>query len=167
MPRSARFLPDKVFYHVISRGNQKQKVFLHDLDYRCYLKMVRKYKKKFAVDVYGFCLMPNHVHFVLRFTESRYLSLFMQGLNQSYTIYFNAKYKKCGHLWQGRFKSMIISNEGYLLDCVEYVEFNPVRAELVKSASEYPWSSYRYRILDTKDHISDLPFSIKQLGSET
>ena len=71
----------------------------------------------------------------------------MQGISRSYTAHFNKKYKKVGHLWQGRFKSKVIAKDGYLIDCIQYVEHNPVRAKMVKAAAEYSWSSYRERTL--------------------
>jgi len=71
----------------------------------------------------------------------------MQGLSRSYTAYFNQRYKKVGHLWQGRFKSKVIVKDNYLIDCIHYIELNPVRANMVKTASDYVWSSYRERVI--------------------
>lgn len=71
----------------------------------------------------------------------------MQGVSRSYTAYFNKRYKKVGHLWQDRFKSKVIVKDNYLIDCIHYIELNPVRANLVKTAADYEWSSYRERIL--------------------
>jgi putative transposase len=83
--------------------------------------------------------------------ESKNLAKFMQGVSRSYTAYFNRRYKKCGHLWQGRFRSKIIARDRYLVDCIQYVEHNPVRAELAKAAGEYLWSSYRERTLGSEE----------------
>ena len=71
----------------------------------------------------------------------------MQGLSRSYTAYFNKRYKKVGHLWQDRFKSKVIVKDNYLIDCIHYIELNPVRANMVKAAGDYAWSSYRERLL--------------------
>ena len=91
--------------------------------------------------------MPNHVHLIGQPKELKNLAKFMQGLTRSYTAHFNQRYKKVGHLWQGRFKSKIIAKDGYLIDCIQYIEHNPVRANMVKAAIEYPWSSYREKAL--------------------
>ena len=155
MPRISRILIENAYYHVISRGNQKQKVFASEQDYFCYLGLLRKYKSKFHIRIYGYCLMPNHVHLVLQPQDTDRLSAFMKGINQSYALHFNLKYEKCGHLWQGRFKSMVIGQDCYLVDCIEYVEMNPVRANLVKTARDYQWSSYRYRVFGEQNSIID------------
>ncbi len=81
------------------------------------------------------------------------MAKFMQGLSRAYTAYFNKRYKKVGHLWQGRFKSKVIVKDSYLIDCIHYVEFNPVRAKIVNSAGEYRWSSYQERVLDKNSFI--------------
>ena len=112
-------------YHIITRGNQRQRVFIVDIDYLEYLQRVRYYKIKFRFCLYGYCLMPNHVHLVGEIEKSCDLSKFMQGINRSYTAYFNRRYKKTGHLWQGRFKSKVIVKDRYLLGCINYIEANP------------------------------------------
>jgi putative transposase len=147
MPTGPRLLIEKAFYHLITRGNQQQAVFLLERDYQKFISSLRKYKKKYRFLLYGFCLMPNHVHLVGEPLEIKNLSKFMQCLNRSYTAYFNKRYDKVGHLWQGRFKSKVIVKDRYVLDCIQYIEFNPVRANIVKSAANYLWSSYRERLL--------------------
>lgn len=147
MPTGPRFLLEHACYHIITRGNQRQKVFLDTADYEAYLVRLRRYKRRFGFQIYGFCLMPNHMHMVGEPKEAANLAKFMQGVSRSYTAYFNKRYKKVGHLWQGRFKSKVIAKDGYLIDCIQYVEHNPVRAQMVKSAGEYRWSSFRERAL--------------------
>ena len=93
--------------------------------------------------MYHFALMPNHVHLVLQVVDGPALSKAMQGLNLSYSLYYRKRYKYLGHLWQGRFKSLVIDRESYLLECGRYVELNPVRAHLARDPREYAWSSYR------------------------
>jgi putative transposase len=147
MSVGSRLLIDKACYHLIIRGNQQQVIFLLERDYQKFMSNLRKYKRKYHFRLYGFCLMPNHVHLVGEPVESKNLSKFMQCLNRSYTAYFNEHYTKVGHLWQGRFKSKVIVKDRYLLDCIQYVEFNPVRAKIVTTAADYLWSSYRERLL--------------------
>jgi putative transposase len=81
----------------------------------------------------------------------------MQGLNLSYARWFNKKYNKVGHIWQGRYKSMIIQKDEYFLDCLNYIEMNPVRANLSQAPSDYPWSSYGVRVLGEKSTLLDIP----------
>jgi putative transposase len=83
----------------------------------------------------------------------------MQVITQTYTFWFNKKYTKVGHLWQGRFKSMLINQDRYFIDCICYIEENPVRAGIVSSPKDYPWSSYKARILGNEDQILDIPNS--------
>lgn len=157
MPRSARILLENTCYHIIARGNQKQEVFFETIDYERYLQLLKKYKLKYHFKLYGYCLMNNHIHMIIDPSQSHELSKVMQGLNLSYSIWFNAKYDKIGHLWQDRFKSVVIQKDEYLLTCINYIEANPVRGNIVKNPFDYSWSSYRERILDIKNGILDIP----------
>lgn len=147
MPNGPRFLLEHACYHLMTRGNQKQAVFLDEADYKEYLARLTLYKKRHHLLIYGYCLMPNHIHMIGMPEEQKELAKFMHGVSRSYTAYFNKKYKKVGHLWQGRFKSKVIAKDGYLVDCIQYIEHNPVRANIVKAAGDYLWSSYRERAL--------------------
>lgn len=158
MPRTARLTVENAYYHIITRGNQKQFVFVEPPDYNAYLSMLAKYKKRYKFKLYCYCLMPNHVHLVMEVKDPNELSTIMKCLNLSYTLYFNFKYKKVGHLWQDRFKSRIIENDAYLLECIKYIENNPVRASIVSDLEKYPWSSYRSKVMN--DNILDNLFSI-------
>ena len=157
MPSGPRLLVENACYHIITRGNQQQAVFVLARDYKKYISNLRKYTEKYHFLLYGFCLMPNHVHLIGEPAELKNLAKFMQCLNRSYTAYFNKHYQKVGHLWQGRFISKVIAKDQYLLDCIQYVEFNPVRANIVRTAVDYPWSSYKERLLtaETKDKLLD------------
>jgi putative transposase len=157
MSRIARLTLDNACYHIMARGNQKQKTFIEEADFMKYLDLLRHYKRKYSFNLYGYCLMPNHVHLILEVKKRSCLGKIMQGLNQTYTIWFNKKYTKVGHLWQGRYKSMVIQNNKYLLECIEYVELNPVRAGLSKSPFDYPWSSWQERLGYKHDGLLDLP----------
>ena len=146
MPRGPRLLIDNACYHIYTRGNHKQSVFNKDEDYEIYRLRLRKYKVRYGFLLYGYCLMPNHPHMIGEIENSKDLSCFMHDLNRSYTAFFNKKYKKVGYLWQGRFQTKIITKDQYLIDCINYIELNPVRAGLVKSPMDYPYSSYRERV---------------------
>jgi putative transposase len=121
---------------------------LDEDDFKVCVLGLRRYKKKYGILLYGFCLMPNHIHIVGEPKKPKSLSKFMHGFLRSYTAHFNNRYEKVGHLWQGRFKSKIIVKDRYLLDCINYVELNPVRAGLVKAPLDYNWSSHRERVLE-------------------
>lgn len=153
MPRTTRVIMENACYHIITRGNQKQTVFRESKDYEEFLKLLGRYKRKYNFRLYSFCLMPNHVHLLVEINQAPTLSLFMKGLNLSYSLYYNFKYEKVGHLWQSRFKSKLIEKNSYLLECINYIEANPVRAYLINDINQYPWSSnsitkQKYNIID-------------------
>ena len=145
MPTGPRVYIDNACYHIIARGNQKQKIFRISEDYLRYLALLKKYKKRYAFKLYGYCLMPNHIHLIGQIEKAVNLSKVIQVVNRTYTGYFNGIYDKVGHLWQGRFKSKVIVKDQYFLNCINYIECNPVRAGIVQSPDEYEWSSYRER----------------------
>ncbi|MCX5709649.1 MAG: transposase [Candidatus Omnitrophica bacterium] len=159
MPRGARILLRNVLYHIINRGNQKERIFLEGSDYQEYLRILKHYKCKFRFKVFGYCLMPNHVHIMLELKNPQDLAKIMQCLTQTYTKWFNKKYEKVGHLWQGRFKNMVIQKDDYLINCISYVEANPVRAGIVRFPADYCWSSYKDRVFGNKNALLDLPDS--------
>lgn len=96
----------------------------------------------YSVQLHGYALMNNHYHLLIETTQEN-LSRFMKHINASYAIYFNKKYKRSGHLWQGRFKSWYVTDERYLYTLIAYIENNPVQAKIVKKLGEYRYSSYR------------------------
>ena len=145
MPNGPRLVIDGACYHIMTRGNNKQKVFGAEKDFYKYMDLLIKYKKRYKFRLYGYCLMPNHIHIMGQIYEKNILYKFMHGLNRAYTGYFNKTYGRVGHPWQGRFKSKVIIKDKYLIDCINYIESNPARAEIVKSPHEYVWSSYRER----------------------
>jgi len=157
MSEHGRLLLENVFYHIMSRGNQKQRVFLEDADCEKYLGLLKRYKKRYKFKLYAWCLMPNHTHLILDVRRPKELARIMQGLNLAYSRWYNKKYSKVGHLWQGRFKSMIIQKDKYVLDCINYVEMNPLRAGIKLAPLEYPWSSYRSRSLGEQTYLLDNP----------
>jgi putative transposase len=158
MPRGARLILDNACYHLMARGNQKQSTFIEDEDFIKYLELLRHYKRKYCFKLYGYCLMPNHVHLIVELEKSSILGKIMQGLNLAYAVWFNKKYNKVGHLWQGRYKSTLIQKDKYLLDCIEYVEFNPIRSNMNKSPFDHPWNSWRERMGYKQDDLLDTPY---------
>lgn len=141
MARKPRVHIPGALYHVIARGNQRQKVFRSASDCSHYLELLSRYRGRYGFRVYAYVLMPNHIHLLLE-VGSIPLSKVMQGLHQAYTLYFNHKYRLVGHLFQGRYKALICDRDSYLLELVRYLHLNPVRSKLVKDPALYTWSSH-------------------------
>ncbi|MDO8282839.1 MAG: transposase [Thermodesulfovibrionia bacterium] len=142
MARRPRIEFNGAFYHIIIRGNQKQKIFKGKNDFLKYLEILTGYKQRYKFLLYSYVLMSNHLHLLIE-TQSFPLSKILQGINQSYTMYFNKRYKTVGHLFQGRYKAILCDRDGYLLSLIKYIHLNPVRAEMTKRPDEYPWSSHQ------------------------
>jgi len=141
MARRPRVFAPGLLYHVIVRGNQGRKTFQSDEDYTVYLDRLERYRLKCHIRVYAYCLMPNHVHLLVE-TGSIALAKFMQGLQQSYTQYFNRRHRKVGHVFQGRYKAIICEREKYLWALVRYIHLNPVRARLARRPEAYRYSGH-------------------------
>ncbi len=142
MARSRRICVAGVAQHVVQRGNNKQACFFSDKDRHVYLKKLAEYADEYNVHIHAFVLMTNHVHLLLTPQADGATSLLMQALGRSYVHYINTVHQRSGTLWEGRFKSSLIESERYFLAVSRYIELNPVRASMVGSAAEYPWSSY-------------------------
>jgi len=142
MARSLRIQFPEAIYHVTSRGNAGQPTFLDDHDRDMFLEIVSRAVERFNWLCHAYCLMPNHYHLVIQ-TLDPTLSRGMQYVNGVYTQAFNRRHARQGHLFQGRFKAMLVDRDPYLLELTRYVVRNPVRAGMVRRASDWPWSSYR------------------------
>ena len=142
MPRTARKQGRTGYYHIITRGNAKQIIFEDDKDYSFYIYLISKFSKEMGVVINAYCLMDNHVHLLVYDPEFN-ISQMMKKIDVTYAKYYNEKYDRVGHLFQGRFLSEKIDNESYLLTAFRYILQNPEVAG-VAVASEYMWSSYRY-----------------------
>ena len=141
MARKPRIEYEGAFYHVIARGNQRQKVFKDRYDFLKYIEILLSYKRRYHCYLYCYVLMNNHIHLLIE-TREIPLSKILQGVSQSYTMYFNRRYKTVGHLFQGRYKAILCDRDEYLLTLVKYIHLNPVRAKVVKTPNEYEWSSH-------------------------
>ncbi len=153
MPKLPRFLLSKSYYHIITRGNNKNIIFRKHEDYLYFLNLIKKYKKNHPFDLYHYCLMPNHVHFLVKTKDSYLFSSFMKKLNLSYYHYFKEEYGWAGHFWQGRYKSQPVGKDKYFLQCGKYIELNPVRACIVDNPGDYKYSSYNYYIKEEENSI--------------
>lgn len=153
MPRIFRILPEEGVLHILTRGNNRQAVFHDDKDYNTYLNFIPRYKAENKIKVYHYCIMPNHIHLIIEITPKSNLSKFMKQLNLSYLYHYKKRYKYDGHLWQGRYKSLIISKDEYLIVCARYIELNPVKAKIVKNPKDYQYSSYNAYAYGKKSDI--------------
>jgi REP element-mobilizing transposase RayT len=142
MARRPRLFAPGLLYHVIARGNQRRETFMDEEDYRAYLHRLSVYRARHAVTLLAYCLMPNHVHLLVR-TGDVPLAKFMQGLQQSYTQWFNRVHGKVGHVFQGRYRAIVCDSDMYLLTLIRYIHLNPVRAGLVHDPGRYPYSGHR------------------------
>lgn len=166
MATPPRYFQKGSCYHVYNRGNRKQNIFLQNRDYKRFLERARKYKDKFGVTVLGYCLMPNHFHFLIRQDTDLPITFFMLRLGTSYAKYFNIKYDQVGSLFQGRFKAKLIDSDEYLLQVSHYIHRNPIpiSAPGVELAS-YPWSSYSAYIDGKKDALVDPSYMLSYFAN--
>ncbi len=155
MPRPIRIYYPGLIYHILNRGNNRQVIFVEEEDYRHYLDILQRYKEKFEFRVFAYCLMTNHIHLLLQVSEKASISKIMQAITIAHTRYYHFKYQCSGHIWQGRFKSPLISDDEYLLTTMRYIEQNPIRAGMVKHLKGYPWSSFQLNIQSRTDNLVD------------
>lgn len=152
MPRIARAVAVGFPHHITQRGNYRQRVFENDADYLQYLEWLQTYSKKYALNIWAYCLMSNHVHFIAVPMEDDSLAKTFNTLHMRYSQYINSRQENRGHLWQGRFFSCAL-DERHLYAAMRYVENNPVRAHLVKKAENYRWSSAYGHVRGKKDTV--------------
>ena len=175
MPRTARIVIADYLYHVTQRGNYRQLVFEEDRDRINYLQLIQKYSLKYQLDIFAYCLMPNHVHFIVRPRQKESLSQTFCRVHQIYSTYFHGKRGIKGHLWQERFYSCLLHGD-HIRNAVRYVERNPVRAKLAYRPWEYVWSTAmahlgrEYKLIKLADIREYLDISSWQdylMGDET
>lgn len=133
-------------HHIIQRGNNRQAIFSSVADYQMLLGLLDENAHKFGVAVHGYVLMSNHFHLLATPSTEEGLPQMMQAVGRRYVRYFNDSQARSGTLWEGRYRSTLIETERYLLACMVYIDLNPVRAGLVKDASDHPWSSYGHYV---------------------
>ncbi len=152
MARLARVVASGLPHHVTQRGNRRQKVFFGDDDYRAYRALIAEQCAAARVEVWGYCLMPNHVHLILAPRDEDGLRAALATAHKRYTQRINARHDWRGYLWQGRFASFVM-DEAHALACARYVELNPVRARLVGRPRDWPWSSARAHLAGADDEL--------------
>ncbi len=160
MARQLRIEYEGAFYHITSRGNQREQIFWDNRDRERFKEIIKRTKERYGYLLHAYVLMDNHYHLLIE-TPHANIKQIMQNINTSYTVYANKRHKRFGHLFQGRYKAFIVDKESYLMELSRYIHLNPVRAGMVKAADEYRWSSYReymngkgkQTITDTEDTL--------------
>ena len=149
MARQLRIEYPGAVYHITARGNARKEIFLNDTDRQLFLNVLASTVEKYNWLCHSYCLMDNHYHLLLE-TPDPNLSLGMRQLNGVYTQQFNRQHDRTGHIFQGRFKSILVEKKSHLLELCRYIVLNPVAAGMVNSPSEYKWSSYRFTVHSVK-----------------
>lgn len=143
MARPLRIEYPGAFYHVTSRGNERKAVFKSRRDREQFITYLESATERYGAVIHVYCLMDNHYHLLVE-TPLGNLSKIMQHLNSAYTLYFNTKRKRVGHLFQGRYKAILVNADEYAKELSRYIHLNPVRAGMEQTPNEYEWSSSRY-----------------------
>ncbi len=141
MARPLRLEFAHALYHVTSRGDRREDIYQDDADRQAWLVVLGQVCKRFNWTVHAYCLMSNHYHLLVE-TPDANLSAGMRQLNGVYTQHVNRRHDRVGHVYQGRFKAIVVEKDAYLLELARYIVLNPVRAGMVADAADWPWSSY-------------------------
>lgn len=152
MPRVSRAVAIGHPHHITQRGNYRQAVFAEKGDYVRYLELLADFCPKYDLDIWAYCLMPNHIHMVAVPGRQESLARLFNTVHMLYAQYFNRKRDATGHLWQGRFFSCVL-DERHLYAAVRYVEMNPVRGGIVPVPQDYPWSSAKAHVTGVHDPV--------------
>src|SRR5580693_5795855 len=163
MPRKPRIEMPGGLYHVISRGNNRRKVFRTSADYERFTGIMHAQKSKLPFYLYAYCLMPNHIHLLIERRDDS-VSKIMQRVLTAYSQYHNRKYNKIGHVFQGRYKSILCQTDEYLGELVRYIHLNPVRARMVRQAEDYEYSGHRAYIGLNGSGLVDVDPVVRHFG---
>ena len=157
-------IDDGLVYHALNRGNNRADVFADDSDRQAFLDSLTKAKERYPFRLFGYCLMSNHFHLLLRPLEGQSISRILQSLTIAPHLALPQRHLTSGHVWQGRFRKPAIQNDGHLLAVLRYIEANPLRVKLVADLRDYRWSSYRQHGLGEADPLLDAFPEWEQLG---
>ena len=165
MARKARLEIEGGLYHVITRGNDRRDIFHSADDHSKFLSLLAKQKERAKFYLYAYCLMTNHVHLLIE-RQSETLGSTMQRLLTGYSQYYNRRYKHVGHVFQGRYKPILCQSQTYLTKLVRYIHLNPVRARMVESPEQYPYSSHRAYLGTEPSGITDVDPVLRHFGKK-
>lgn len=165
MPRRKRNYLPGLPYHIVQRGNNRGRCFRALADYATYLDLWKQKSRWYGVAVHAYCLMPNHIHFIVTGSTTDAISNTMKAVGSQYAWHFNRRYRRTGTLWEGRHRPSLIDAENYLLNCYRYVELNPVRAHLVAHPGDFRWSSFRANACGRASWLTPHPVYL-ELGAD-
>lgn len=165
MARRPRYHLPHGFYHVMIRGNDKQLIFFCENDYRKMNLLIHEGVERFGHNILAYCFMPNHVHLVIQIDETP-LSRIMQNITFRYTRYVNQVHGKIGHLFQGRYKAIIVDGDPYLKELIRYVHLNPVRAGMIKFPELYRWTSHNVYLGNTELAWLNTSYILNSFGDQ-
>lgn len=164
MPRTRRSILSQSYYHIMTRGNNRNIVFRSDADYQYFFELIIKYKIEHPFNLYHYCLMPNHTHFLIQTKNALDFSIFMKKLNLAYFHHYRQEYTWIGHFWQDRYKSQPVGKDSYFIQCGKYIELNPVRVNLVEKPEDYQYSSYKYYAQGMLNKLITPDFIYEEMG---
>jgi len=163
MPRLARVIAPGLPHHVTQRGNRREPIFFEDGDQEVYRDLLAEQTRKRGVEVWGYCLMPNHVHLILAPSDKAGIGLAVGEAHRRYTCFVNARARWGGHLFQRRFASVVM-DDTHLIAAARYVPMNPVRARLVARAQDWPWSSAGAHLAGRDDGLVTVGPLLERIG---
>lgn len=161
MPRAARKVSETGIYHVMIRGINRNEIFKDETDKKKFIEIMKKTKEKTGYELYAYCLMSNHAHFLMKENKEP-ISIVMKKLCGEYGAWFNYRHKRIGHLFQDRFKSECIETDSYFTVVLKYILNNPIKAGLAKEIGEYQWDNYREYM--NNNYITDIEFALSMLN---
>ena len=157
MPRKERIWYPHAIYHVMNRGVRKTPLFTEAAEYNTFYRILLKAQEKYGFKLHAYCLMKNHYHLLIE-TQNEELWKIMKDINQVYAQNFNYRHATRGHVFEARYHAILIKDESYFLEVSRYIHQNPVKANIVNSPEEYPYSSYRAYIGQTYDFLTDTSY---------
>jgi len=165
MSRPLRIEYEGAFYHITARGNERKEIFKDDKDKDVMLDILCKLSIPRSINIYAYVLMTNHYHFLIE-TMNANLTRFMHSFQTIYTSGYNKRHRRTGHLFQGRYKALLVEKNEYLLELTRYIHLNPVRARIVKSPEQFKYSSYCHYMGLEKSNAINPNFLLDQFDSK-
>jgi putative transposase len=167
MARRPRVFLKGAAHHIVQRGNNRCDIFRSAEDYKLLLQLLSDTSVEFNLQIHAYVLMTNHVHFLATPSRATTIAATMQAIGRVYVPYYNGKYQRTGALFEGRYRSTIVTSETYFMTCMRYIELNPVRAGLCSGPESYRWSSYASHALGRPDGLLTNHELYRRLGEHT
>jgi len=152
--------------HIMHRGNNRQDIFESEEDMIRIKEDIQYGLEKSSCQLHAYVIMTNHLHLLITPESKEQLAIFMQAMANKYVRYFNAKHNRTGTIWEGRYKSCLVDSDAYLFTLYKYIEMNPIKANMVESLNDYPWSSYAHHALGREDNLISEHAQYQALGKD-